>query len=382
MKRFYSPLVCVVVLGLAALVQAQTFTTLYNFTGGSDGGDPVAGVIQDPDGNLYGTTYYGGVYRAGVAYEIDTAGTETVLHSFSGPDGDLPTTPLLRDSEGNLYGTAFDGGSDDCGTAFKIDTAGKLTVLHTFAGGADGCYPEQGLVMGKSGILFGTTNQSGHTRRGTTGRGTIFKVDSAGNFTVLYTFVQSPDGGRPSDGHLMRDRSGNLYGLTAGGRHNDGVLYKLTESGAFSLLHSFKGGTKDGCTPLGSVVQDQAGNLYGTTAACGSNGYGTIWKVSKKGKETILHNFAGGTADGCNPYAGVTMDSKGNLYGVTYRCGADGYGTLYDLSTSGTFILLHSFGAPNGTYPLGEVLLTTNGTLFGTTEIGNYDNGTVWSYVP
>lgn len=372
-----------VMLGLAAMAQAQTFTVLYNFTGGSDGGDPVAGVIQDPDGNLYGTTYSGGVYRAGVAYEIDTAGTETVLHSFSGPDGDLPITPLLRDSAGNLYGTAFDGGSGDCGTVFKIDTAGKFTVLHTFVGGSDGCYPEQGLVMGKSGIFFGTTRLAGHTRRGTAGRGTIFKVDSAGNFTVLYTFVQSPDGGRPSDGHLMRDKSGNLYGVAAGGtRHNNGVLYKLTESGTFFLLHSFKGGTEDGCTPLGSVEQDQAGNLYGTTAACGSDGFGTIWKVSKKGKETILHNFAGGTADGCNPPGGVISDSNGNLYGAAIKCGAYGYGALYELNASGTFTLLHSFDDPDGTSPNGEVLRTTNGTLFGTTEIDNYNNGTVWSYVP
>jgi len=102
------------------------------------------------------------------------------------------------------------------------------------------------------------------------------------------------------------------------------------------VLHSFAGGTSDGCAPNGSVVQDKAGNFYGTTSYCGSGNYGTIWKVSNKGKETILHNFAGGSSDGCNPGAGVTRDSKSNLYGVTYGCGANGYGALYELSTSGT----------------------------------------------
>jgi len=139
------------------------------------------------------------------------------------------------------------------------------------------------------------------------------------------------------------------------------------------------------------VVQDQAGNFYGTTSECGSNNYGTIWKVSKNGKETILHNFTGGTSDGCDPSAGVARDSKGNLYGMTYVCGANNYGTLYELSASGKLTLLHSFDDTDGAYPYGEVLRTTKGTLFGTVTSGGtgdngtcngYGCGTVWSYKP
>jgi len=377
-----------VVLGLAGLAQAQTFTTLYNFTGNSDGGQPYAGVIQDQAGNLYGTTNYGGdlncnaPYGCGVVYEVSTVSTETVLHSFSGLDGGLPVAPVVRDKAGNLYGTTAYGGHTNYGygAVFKIDTAGNETVLYSFTGSSDGCEPEQGLVVGKSGTVFGTTYQCGSS-----GYGTIFRVGSAGNFTLLHTFAGgSSDGKRPSFGHLTMDKSGNLYGLAYwGGANNSGVLYKLSKSGTFTVLHSFAGGTSDGCNPYGSVVQDNAGNLYGTTVYCGSKNYGTLWKVNKKGKETILHNFSWDLSDGCLPCAGVTRDSKGNLYGVTYGCGANTYGALYKLSMKGRLTLLHSFDLSDGVNPYGEVLRTANGTLFGTAQMGGtYNAGTVWSYVP
>ena len=161
------------------------------------------------------------------------------------------------------------------------------------------------------------------------------------------------------------------------------VLYTLSENGTFTLLHSFMGGTRDGCGPLGSVVQDEAGNFYGTTVYCGFNNQGTIWKMTKAGKETILHNFAGGTSDGCQPQAGVTRDPKGNLYGVTDCGGAYGQGTLYKLSANGVLTVLHSFTVSEGFIPIGEVLRIANGTIFGTTFMGGaYEGGTVWQYVP
>jgi uncharacterized repeat protein (TIGR03803 family) len=377
-----------VVLGLAALAQAQTFTVLYNFTGGSDGGEPFAGVIQDSSGNLYGTTFEGGYNCAtggcGAVYKLDTAGTETVLYAFTGgKDGDTPVTPLLRDGKGNLYGTTQGGGPDGWGTVFKIDTAGKETILHTFTGGQDGGYPDQGLSMGKSGVVFGTTFYGGSHNNSI---GTIFKADGTRNFTTLYSFTHYPYGGHPDLGRLTRDKSGNIYGVTSGGgfKYNYGALYELAANGKPKLLHGFKGGTKDGWDPMGSAAQDKAGNLYGTTYVGGSENYGVIWKVSKAGTETILHNFAGGTSDGCKPDAGVTMDPQGNLYGVTTECGAYGYGTLYELSANGTFTVLHNFDGSDGANPYGEVLWTASGTLFGTTSSGGtYDYyGTVWSYVP
>jgi uncharacterized repeat protein (TIGR03803 family) len=376
---------CFIVVGVAARpAQAQTFTTLYNFTGGSDGVDPVAGVIQDPAGNFYGTTEYGGYLNClspqgcGVVYRLDTAGAEIVLHSFAGPpDGMVPSAPVTRDKAGNIYGTT----TDHNGTIFKIDTAGNETVLYSFTGGSDGCNPYQGLIRDKAGNLYGTTAGCGSSNVGT-----IFKVNIAGKFTLLHSFAGNPsDGGTPLYGHLTMDKAGDFFGVTEGGGANDnGALYKLSKRGTLTLLHSFSWGSSDGCSPWGSVLQDEAGNLYGTTYYCGSNGEGIIWKVSKKGKETILHNFSYSSSDGCRPSAGVIRDSKGNLYGVTTACGANNHGTLYELRPSGRFTLLHSFSGSDGsTGPWGELLRTSDGTLFGTTSGGGtYDYGTVWSYVP
>jgi uncharacterized repeat protein (TIGR03803 family) len=378
-----------VVLTLAALASAQTFTTLYSFRNGSDGGLPYAGLAKDPAGNLYGTTYYGGVSGGGVVFKVDTAGTESVVYSFCRQecaDGSGPVAPVARDTAGNIYGTTYFGGgsvgcggNNYCGSVFKIDTAGNETVLHAFDY-SDGCFPSQGLVVGKSGTLFGTT--SGYA---CSTYGNIFKLDSAGNFTILHSFAGPPsDGAYPNYGNLAMDKSGNLYGLTTeGGDHNWGALYELSKSGAFTLLHSFMPSTSDGCSPEGSVVRDNDGNLYGTTNGCGSIGNGTIWKVSKKGKETILHNFAGGSSDGCYPYGGVARDARGNLYGVTYGCGANGDGALYKLSVNGRLTLMHSFDYSDRILPIGQVLRNGKGRLYGTTYTGGtYGYGTVWSYVP
>ena len=219
-------------------------------------------------------------YGCGVVYKLNTAGTETVLHDFAGHplDGAYPKTPVTRDSIGNIYGIAVGGGSYDYGVVFKINTSGNESVLHSFTGGSDGCYPYQGLVRDKAGNLYGTTWECGSSDWGT-----IFKVDSSGHFTILHSFAGYPsDGASPYLGHLMMDKSGNLYGVTtAGGKSigcgltGCGVLYKLSEGGTFTVLHSFAGRTSDGCYPVGSVVQDRVGNFYGTTNDCGTNSAGT-----------------------------------------------------------------------------------------------------------
>ncbi len=371
---------------LADLAQAQTFTTLHYFTGGGDGGSPYAGVIQDSANNIYGSASaintqeeFGTVFKIG-----DPLATLTVLHSFSGSDGAYPSTPLVRDEIGNLYGTDG-GGPADAGTIFKIDTAGDLTVLYSFTGGSDGCDPLQGLIGDKSGNLFGTTNGCG-----VYGGGTIFKVDRAGNFVLLYTFTGGGNFGGPRFGRLTMDKAGNLYGLTSGGgAYGYGALYELTRSGKFTILHSFNPASPDGCYPYGSVAQDGAGNFYGTTSQCASYGYGNIWKVSRSRGETILHSFAGGTSDGCYPWAGVTRDSKGTLYGVTIMCALHQSGALYKLTAKGRLTLLHSFNDSDGADPIGEVFRRTTGTLFGTTFQGGVGSscvrlgcGTIWKYEP
>jgi uncharacterized repeat protein (TIGR03803 family) len=378
----------------AATAHAQTerYTVLYNFTGGTDGGGPGSGLIQNHAGNLYGTASSGGdlncipPYGCGVVFEMTTAGTETVLHTFTGypSDGALPYTPVAQDVAGNLYGTTADGGSTKCpyygcGTVYKIDSAGNETVLHSFTGGSDGCTPWQGVALNKDGALFGTTSLD------CSAYVTIFEIDSAGNYTIPYAFSHIYGEG-PEYGHLTMDASSNLYGtLRGGGSGHDrkGLVYRLKKDRQFTILHRFRAGPRDGQFPFGSVVRDKAGSLYGTTKVGGHTGGGTIWKVTKTGKKTILHDFAGRKKDGCAPMAGLARDPGGNLYGVTAACGASDDGVLFELSTKGELILLHTFRGPDGADPIGEVLLTANGTLYGTTARGGaYGAGTVWKYVP
>jgi uncharacterized repeat protein (TIGR03803 family) len=374
------------VLLLGVLAQGQTFTTLYSFTGGSDGGNPWAGVIQDPSGNLYGTTEQGGdtgncraPNGCGVVFELIPDGDgweETVQNTFIGhpSDGSFPEAPVTRDSAGNSYGTTEFGGASANGAIFKIDTTGNETLLYSFTGESDGCSPAQGVIVGAAGSVYGTTSQCGANNYGT-----IFSVNSAGAFTLLYTFAGS-DGDSPLYGHLTMDSSGNLYGVTRdGGSDNDGVLYELSTKGTLTVLHSFAGGASDGCYPDGSVLQDASGNLYGTTAGCGGNGGGTIWEANAKGNETILHSFS--QSDGCNPLGGVVRDSSDNLYGVANQCGADNFGTVWEFTAKGKLIVLHNFSGPDGVNPVGELLRTAQGQLFGTAYGGGTDGfGTVWSY--
>jgi uncharacterized repeat protein (TIGR03803 family) len=309
-------------------------------------------------------------------FKVNTDGTATVLHRFTGgtADGKYSFAPLLRDSHENLYGAAVEGGAQDCGVIFKIDTARNETVLYNFKGGTkDGCYPEQGLVMDRFGNLYGTTagggNQSCHG-----GCGTVFKLTKRGKEVLLHSF-SGADGSEPAYGHLLMDTSGNLYGVTSGeNTRAGGTLYKLTNKGKLTILHSFTGGS-DGCFPLGTPALDMSGNLYGTTAECGFWNAGTVWKVSKDGAETILHNFG---LDGIYPEAGVVLDSNGNLYGNTTLGGAYYGGTLWELSKAGKFRVLHSF--TGGSWVLGDVLHADKSGLYGTTVDGTSGYGSVWSY--
>src|SRR5438105_317743 len=178
---------------VAPWVQAQTFAVLYSFTGGADGSSPQAGLVRDKADDLYGTTASGGSteagpQNAGTVFELDGSGDETVLHSFTrSPDGAFPQAGLVRDRAGNLYGTTTFGGSFNRGSVFKLDTTGNETVLHSFTGVLDGAFPQAGLVMDKAGNLYGTTGSPG----------VVFKLDTSGNETLLYVFTDTPDGANP-----------------------------------------------------------------------------------------------------------------------------------------------------------------------------------------
>ena len=363
---------------------AQTFTDLYNFCPVlpcADGSQPFAGLVMDTMGNLYGTAPYGGSSAYGVVFKVDSSGAESVLYSFTGSaDGGRPFAALLRDKHGTLYGTSVDGGAFSNGVVFQIDSAGKETVLHSFKGKTtEGCYPYQGLVEDRAGNFYGTTFACGASNQGT-----VFKLSPKGKATVLHSFEGgSKDGGYPFYGGLLMDAAGNLYGVTLrGGPTNQGVLYKLTRKRALTVLHGFAGGTKDGCYPQGIPVMDRSGNLYGTTEACGASGLGIVWKVSQNGAETILHHFGGGSADGATPTSGVVLDANGDLYGDTTTGGSQlDTGTVYELSNSGTLTLLHSFEYTEGAFPYGGLLRDAKGGLYGTAYFGGtYSWGTAWTY--
>jgi len=359
-------------------------TVLYSFQGYPDGYDPTTGVIRDPAGNLYGTTLYGGTADCGTIYKIDTSGQETILYqfpcAFDGASSPVPG-PLIRDSSGDLYGATRNGGSFNAGSVYELDATGQATVLYSFTGGADGANP-QIVVRDSAGNLYGTTYGGGSsisTCQPYGGCGVVYELDSAGQLSVLYTFTGGPNGSEP--GGLSRDPAGNLYGTTPGGILSLGTVWEVAAGGQYTQLSHFVGPT-DGTSPLAGLLRDSAGNLYGTTELGGPANAGVVYKISASGQETILYSFKG-APDGANPsgpYGGVIQDSAGNLYGTTSSGGAASLGMVYKLDAGGQETVLHSFtGSPDGSAPLAGVILDAAGNLYGTTSAGGMFNyGTVF----
>lgn len=360
----------------AAQVPAAKFTLLYSFEGTS-GEYPLAGLVLDSSGNVYGTTTEGGTHGLGTVFKVSESGGETVLHSFKGghADGSFSIAALVRDSAGNLYGTTVDGGEFGYGTVFKLEETGDETLLYSFGKTAkDGRYPSAGLLLDAKGNLYGTTQEGGAF-----GFGTIFKV-AGDSEIVLHNFAGNPtDGQYPVQG-LIEDAAGNLYGATElGGKFNDGTIFKLDTTGHETVIFSLTGGP-GGNYPFGGVVRDSAGNIY-CTAAYGSNQIGVIFKVSPSGKETVLHTFEG--SDGSYPSSGLIRDSKGTLYGTTEFGGSIGSGVAYSLTATGTFTVLHNFAGSDGGDLLTPLVLDSAGNLYGTTtEGGVHGEGTVFKIVP
>jgi uncharacterized repeat protein (TIGR03803 family) len=375
--------------------QAQTFTVLYTFTGGADGGAPYAGLVLDGAGNLYGTTTAGGsgVFDCptgcGTVFKLDTASNETVLHSFgeTSTDGEAPFYGyLVRDGAGNLYGTTDSGGTHGSGTVFRVTPAGK-EVFFSFTG-ADGGFPLAGLVSDTAGNFYGTTYVRG-TGCPPYGCGTVFKINSKGKETILHSFTGAPDGDNPFAG-LVRDSAGNLYGTTVtGGSVGAGSVFKVEPNGKETVLYSFcSNACLDGAEPFASLVLDRAGNLYGTTLSGGTSGGGTVFKLDSTGVETVLYNFCSqsGCTDGSQPYAGLVRDAAGNLYGTTYGGGANEIGAVFELDTSGTETVLYSFcsqpGCTDGGLPYAGLVRDSAGNLYGTTSNFAKGYGTVFKITP
>ena len=322
------------VTGIGVSCSVGTERILYSFgANATDGQEPYAGVITDSAGNLYGTTQTGGANGLGTVFKITAAGTETILHSFgsSATDGQTPRAGVIMDNAGNLYGTTSKGGANQIGTVFKIDTAGTETILYSFGARAnDGMDPDGGLIMDSARNLYGMTSVGGSG-----GTGTVYKIDPADTETILYSFgIGNTDGAGPYGGLIM-DSAGNLYGTTTqGGANFEGTVFKITAAGTETILHSFGATATDGLVPTAGLIMDRAGNLYGTTAQGGANVLGTVFKIDAAGTETILYSFAASATDGLAPFAGLTVDSAGNLYGTTVNGGAN-FGTTMNGEVNG-----------------------------------------------
>jgi uncharacterized repeat protein (TIGR03803 family) len=360
-----------------ALAHAQTLTVLHSFTGGSsDGSSPLAGVVRDSSsGSLYGTTEYGGTSGDGVVFKTTSTGSTSVLHSFTGgsTNGSTPLGGVFRDSSGNLYGTTEYGGTSNAGVVYKITSTGTFSLLHSFTGGSsDGSTPWATVIGDSSGNLYGTTYYGG-----TSNAGVVYKITSTGSFSVLHSFTGGNTDGANAIGGLVRDSSGNLYGTTFyGGTSNDGVVFKITSTGTFSVLHSFTGGSSDGANSLAGLIVDSSGNLYGTTEYGGTSGDGVVFKTTPTGSTSVLHSFTGGSTNGSTPLAGVYRDSSGNLYGTTEYGGTSNEGVIYKITSTGTFSVLHSFtgGSSDGSTPFAVLVMDSSSNLYGTTEYGGTSN--------
>jgi uncharacterized repeat protein (TIGR03803 family) len=375
---------------------AQTFEILHSFGQSPDGASPWGTLVRDQAGNLYGTTVGGGVSGTGTVFRIGPNRKETILYNFGaagvGGDGNYPYAGLVRDAAGSVYGTTSAGGIYGAGTVFKVDSTGKESVLYSFAGLAngDGVFPFLGsLIRDATGNLYGTTADGGSSCIGNSaGCGTVFKVDSSGNETVLYRFPGGGDGATP-EGSITADSRGNLYSTTSTGGldvcstgindYGCGLVFRLNAAGKETVLYDFTGAAQ-GFTPEGGLIRDMEGNLYGTT----TGGGGALFEITSAGTFTILHSFFGINDDGHDPVGNLVRDGAGNIYGTTFSGGAPNNGIVYKIDTAGNETVLWTFtGGPDGSHPFAGLVIDAKGNLYGASSQGGpFGQGTVFKIAP
>ncbi len=375
----YSMLAIAMVFAPLAGATAATETVLHTFTGAGDGHVPIGALAMDAQGTLYGTTLEGGAENAGTVFILNAKGGETVRFSFGAGGIQSPVGGVVRGGKGEIFGTTSGLDSNLDGSVFRLGAHGNAKQLHLFGQTAgDGFYDNTGLTRDAAGNLYGTTYFGGASGD----FGIVYKLSPQGKETILYHFQGGTDGQWPT-GTPILDPAGNLYGVTqTGGSKRDGTVYKLTQSGTKTTLHGFAG--PDGYYPIGALVLDAAGNLYGATQGGGAHGEGALFKVTPSGTETVLYSFTGKT-DGANPIGPLVFDSAGTLYGTASKGGAGKVGTVYTLSPDGTFQTLYAFKGTggDGAFPNGGLLIDAAGALYGTTQYGGggANDGTVFKVI-
>lgn len=385
---------------------ATSLSVIYSFcqqTNCADGDQPYGGVMQGASGRLVGTTGFGGRYNGGTVFALTpkTGGIwkHRTLKNFC--DGTPPncqsaegpfTTPI-EDTNGNIYGTVYFGGAYGDGAVFelKLRKTGKYKLKYIYSfNGTDGWGPFELTYAGAgSGTpydgkspLYSTTIAGGANNGGI-----VFSLtpSQGGAWTLqtLYNFCSASgctDGGLPYAGVIV-DPSGNLLGTTEYyGANNAGVIYELSNSGGSwkeTLLYTFcsASGCSDGNGPFAGLARDSSGNLYGTTYFGGAQSDGVVFELSSKGSYSVLHSFCSESncTDGSQPAAAVTLDSSGNIFGTTGRGGDNNFGTLFEIS-AGSFSRVYSFcaqsGCADGGYPYGTLIFDSYGHIAGTTQYG------------
>ncbi len=369
---------------------AGTLATVHNFAGGSDGSNPVDGLMMDAKGTLFGTTSAGGAFGQGTVFKIAAHGADVVLHSFKGgADGSQPNGGVIEGVHGTLFGTTTAGGAAGAGTVYSL-RGNTETVLYSFAGGtADGADPQAGLVMDAKGNLYGTTHAGGAT-----GNGTVFELvapkHKSGTWTekVLYSFGTGTDGVAPV-GRVAFDSAGNLYGTTsAGGTIGYGTVFQLQPGSTWheTILHNFQN-TDDGNTPYAGLVADSAGNFYGAATAGGNNGGGTIFELSPSPGGFTFTTLASVPGSGVSgTFRDVLVQPNGVIYATTHCDGSNSAGSIFELTQSGgtwSYTALYNFtGGSDGLYSISSLVLK-DGKLYGTTIGGGASsNGTVYAFTP
>lgn len=361
---------------VAAPANAATLTALASFTAGN-GNFPYGKLATDAQGNLYGTTNFGGgPTNVGTVFKLDI-GTSTLtdIVEFSGPDGAGPLSGLIADAQGNFYGTTASGGASQRGTVFKVDgTTHALTTLASFSG-ANGASPSSALIADAQGNLYGTT-----TSGGASNNGTVYRIAAGTNqLTTLATFTGG-NGAQPVGG-LAIDAQGNLYGTARnGGGSNEGTVFKIAAgTNALTTLATFVGG--NGEFPLGQVILDGQGYLYGTTLEGGSLDVGTVFKLNLATNALSRLATFGSAGNGSRLTSGLIIDAAGNLFGTTISGGTSNAGTVFRVD-AGTNALntLASFGGVLGENPFYAPLIAdAQGNLYGTAVNGGASNrGTIF----